>query len=183
MFELIKDGTFTPLPYRVFDGRNVQDAFRLMQRSGHIGKILITPPLPEEVKVPQERTSLKFARDGHHVVIGGLGGFGLEVCRWLADHGARRITLTSRSAVVSDQHKALFEALADKDVTVSVRSCDVTDRAAVHSLLTELRQSAPIKSIVHAAMVLDDGIIQQLDAKRFRKVLEPKIQGASCLMS
>ncbi len=181
VFELIKDGTFTPLPYRVFDGRNVQDAFRLMQRSGHIGKILITPPLPEEVKVPQERTSLKFAQDGHHVVIGGLGGFGLEVCRWLADHGARRITLTSRSAVVSDQHKALFEALADKGVTVSVRSCDVTDRAAVHSLLTELRQSASIKSIVHAAMVLDDGIIQQLDAKRFRKVLEPKIQGASLL--
>ncbi|WP_108819657.1 type I polyketide synthase [Pseudovibrio sp. Alg231-02] len=181
VFELIKDGTFTPLPHRVFEGRNVQDAFRLMQRSGHIGKILITPPKPEEVKVPQERTSLKFAQDGHHVVIGGLGGFGLEICRWLADNGARRITLTSRSAKVSEQHEKLFETLAEKGVTVSAVSCDVTDRTAVHGLLSELRQSAPLKSITHAAMVLDDGIIQQLDEKRFRKVLEPKIQGASLL--
>ncbi len=181
VFGLIRDGTFTPLPHRVFEGRNVQDAFRLMQRSGHIGKILITPPKPEEVKVPQERKSLRFAQDGHHVVIGGLGGFGLEICRWLADNGAHRITLTSRSAKVSEQHARLFEALAEKGVTVSAISCDVTDRAAINTLLTELRQSAPIKSITHAAMVLDDGIIQQLDEKRFRKVLVAKIQGASLL--
>ncbi|WP_082825650.1 type I polyketide synthase, partial [Pseudovibrio axinellae] len=90
VFALIKDGSLKALPYRQFDGRNVQDAFRLMQRSGHIGKILITPPKPELVKVPQERKSLAFSPDGHHVVIGGLGGFGLEVCRWLADNGARR---------------------------------------------------------------------------------------------
>ncbi|EEA93550.1 type I polyketide synthase [Pseudovibrio sp. JE062] len=181
VFELIKDGTFTPLPYRVFEGRNVQDAFRLMQRSGHIGKILITPPQPEEVRVPQERKPLEFSADGHHVVIGGLGGFGLEICRWMADNGARRITLTSRSANVSEAHEGLFETLANKGVTVSAVSCDVTDRAAINTLLTELRQSAPIKSVTHAAMVLDDGIIQQLDEKRFRKVLEPKVQGASLL--
>ncbi|SDQ15802.1 type I polyketide synthase [Pseudovibrio sp. Tun.PSC04-5.I4] len=181
VFALIIDGTFTPLPHRIFEGRSVQDAFRLMQRSGHIGKILVTPPEPAEIVVPQRHEALNFSSDGHHIVVGGLGGFGLEICRWLADNGARHITLTSRSATVSEQHQKLIETLAAKGVSVTTVSCDVTDRAALHKLLEEHRKSAPIKSIIHAAMVLDDGIIQQLDERRFRKVLEPKVQGADLL--
>ncbi|SDR44876.1 type I polyketide synthase [Pseudovibrio sp. Tun.PSC04-5.I4] len=181
VFALIKDGTFTPLPYLSFEGRDVQDAFRLMQRSGHIGKILITPPKPNEIKVPQVHSKLRFSSEGHHIVIGGLGGFGLEICRWLADNGAQRITLTSRSATISDLHQNLIETLAGKGISVSAVSCDVTDRTAVHNMLSAHRDTAPIKNIIHAAMVLDDGIMQQLDEARFRKVLEPKVQGASLL--
>ncbi len=181
VFLLIKEGIFTPLPYRVFEGRNVQDAFRLMQQSQHIGKVLVTPPKPETVKVAKAHRKLIFSSEGQHVVIGGLGGVGLEICRWLADNGACRIVMTSRSATVSPQHQQLFDELAQKGVLVSALKCDVTDHAALSSMLTELRRSAPLKSIIHAAMILDDGIIQKMDERRFRKVLLPKVQGASLL--
>lgn len=131
--------------------------------------------------MPRPQVALNFSPDGHHIIVGGLGGFGLEICRWLADNGARHITLTSRTATVSEQHQKLIQTLAEKGITVTTMSCDVTDRTAVHNLLEVHRKSAAIKTIIHAAMVLDDGIIQQLDEKRFRKVLEPKVQGASLL--
>src|SRR5260221_5110729 len=40
---LFAEGALVPLPYRMFSGSHVAEAFRLMQRSGHIGKIVVTP--------------------------------------------------------------------------------------------------------------------------------------------
>ena len=39
----------------------------------------------------------------------------------------------------------------------------------------------PIVGVIHAAMVLDDGILTNLDADRFRRVLAPKVAGADNL--
>ncbi|MEM8794687.1 MAG: type I polyketide synthase [Pseudomonadota bacterium] len=181
LFGLIRDGTFTPLPYRVFEGRNAEDAFRLMQRSGHIGKILITPPTPGEIKVPVETEPLSFSADGAHLVIGGLGGFGSAIAAWLADHGAREIVLTSRSGKVSTEHADLIGSLGKRGVTVTPVACDVTDRASIDAVLTDIRRKSAIKGVIHAAMVLDDGIMAQLDHERFEKVLAPKVTGAKNL--
>lgn len=181
VFSLVNDGTFTPLPYRVFEGEQVQDAFRLMQRSGQIGKILIRPPLANTIKVLDKVKPISFSADGAHVIIGGLGGFGSEIAKWVADHGAKTIVLTSRKGVIDKQHEEVIKKLKLMGISVIVKSCDVTHHISVENLLSELREIMPIKSIIHAAMVLDDGIITSLDAKRFEKVLSPKIKGADNL--
>ncbi|MDX5594363.1 SDR family NAD(P)-dependent oxidoreductase [Pseudovibrio sp. SPO723] len=181
VFELLADGTFTPLPHRRFEARSVQDAFRLMQRSGHIGKVLVVPPQSNEILVPPQRKPIQFSSAGSHLVIGGLGGFGGEIATWLADNGAREIVLTSRSGVVSDEHERVIANLGSRGVSVKVKSCDVTDRSALANLLESLRKQGPIKSIIHSAMVLDDGILTQLDEERFKKVLSPKVEGAQLL--
>ncbi len=41
--DLFAEGELSPLPHRVFDGAHIAEAFRLMQRAGHIGKIVVTP--------------------------------------------------------------------------------------------------------------------------------------------
>ncbi|WP_102868705.1 type I polyketide synthase [Pseudovibrio exalbescens] len=181
VFALLKDQVFTPLPHRRFEARSVQDAFRLMQRSGHIGKIIVVPPQEGEIKVPAPGDPVRFSSTGTHLVVGGLGGFGGQIANWLADRGARHIVLTSRRGQASEEHQRLIETLAAKGVLVEARACDVTDRGSLEGLLADLRQNGAIKGVIHAAMVLDDGILTSLDADRFARVLEPKVHGAALL--
>src|SRR2546429_462160 len=84
------EGVFAPLPYRSFGHDEVRDAFRVMQQSLHVGKIVVTPPSVAEIP---ETTAAAFtaAADGTHLIVGGLGGFGLATAAWLAEHGARHL--------------------------------------------------------------------------------------------
>ncbi len=181
VFDRLREGHFSFLPYRLFDGTSVQDAFRLMQRSGHIGKILVTPQAASEVRVPGKAVPLEFDGDGYHVIVGGLGGFGGEITRWLADHGARRIVVTSRSGATDEKHADLVRTLADDGIEVRAVRCDVTDRIELSAMLEDLRSQAPVKGVIHAAMVLDDGLMTSLDRDRFERVLAPKVAGAAYL--
>src|SRR5262249_27649416 len=44
IMRLFAEGELVALPHRVFEGGRADEAFRLMQRSGHIGKIVVRPP-------------------------------------------------------------------------------------------------------------------------------------------
>jgi myxalamid-type polyketide synthase MxaB len=62
--------------------------------------------------------------------------------------------------------------------TVVVAQADVADPAAVaHVLDTMARTLPPLRGIVHAAGVLDDGVLLQQTWSRFARVLAPKIEG------
>ncbi|MGE8943347.1 SDR family NAD(P)-dependent oxidoreductase [Leptospira interrogans] len=174
------DGAFVALPYRAFKSDDVVDAFRLMQKSGHIGKILVEAPKPD---CGQEDTVSEFrASDiGAHVVFGGTGGFGLEFAHWLADRGARDVVLVSRSGGEREKLDGLTKSLAERGVALRVATCDVTDRDAVGALLSDIRQRGRIAGIAHTAMVLDDCLIQSLSRQRLDKVLAPKVVGAQNL--
>ncbi|MER7187690.1 beta-ketoacyl reductase, partial [Streptomyces hyaluromycini] len=54
----------------------------------------------------------------------------------------------------------------------------IADRAAVLRLLTQVDAAHPLTAVVHAAGVLDDGVLTALDAGRFDAVLRPKADGA-----
>lgn len=177
IIEGFANGTYTPLPHRIFESAAVVDAFRLMQKSGHIGKIV--------VKAPAANSGMQFSNreftanpDGTHIIVGGTGGFGLEMAGWLADRGARHILLTSRSGGSSSTLTKLTAALFDRGVDLRVARCDAIDMEALSGLLAAERQKRPIVGIAHAAMVLDDGLIRNLTADRIAAVLAPKVAGA-----
>ncbi|MFZ0854411.1 MAG: SDR family NAD(P)-dependent oxidoreductase [Hyphomicrobiaceae bacterium] len=169
------DGTFTALAQRAFDGSEVVDAFRLMQQSGHIGKILVRPPLPASLPAPRCATRLAASAQGAHVIIGGLGGFGLATAEWLADRGARALVLVGRSEERSEAARRSIAALQLRGIEVRTLRCDAADAAALAQLLDQLRAEMPIKGIVHAAMLLDDALLRNLDAERIGRVLRAKI--------
>ncbi len=181
VLDLFAAGDLFPLPYRQFGGEAVIDAFRLMQQSGHIGKIVVTPPRREAWPGQAVREEFAISPDGSVLVVGGLGGFGLEICRWLVDNGAHHVVLTSRSGTISEDHQALIESCEARGVHVEAMACDAADRAALDSVLSDMRAKGPLTGIVHAAMVLDDALLTQLDESRFRAVLEPKVAGADNL--
>ncbi len=93
--QLFADGRLTPLPYRAFSHDEIGSAFRLMQNSGHIGKIVVRPPVAGKDKVlPAPGKPLRFSEDGIFLIAGGIGGFGLAAAEWLVAKGH----VASRSA-------------------------------------------------------------------------------------
>ena len=178
---LFATNALKPLPYRVFPASETLDAFRLMQQSGHIGKIVIQPPTSP---VPESRRGEPFRFDPArtHIVTGGFGGFGVEAARWLVDRGVRHLVLTGREGPRSEDALALVDALKARGVDLTVAHCDVADFGAMSRLMDDIaRTMPPVAGIIHAAMVLEDGLIAQLSADQMTRVLAPKVAGADHL--
>lgn len=170
-------GELGGLPYRVYDARHSDQAFRAMQRSQHIGKVVI---LPAERGQVRDRRSARFVADSHgmHVVVGGLGGFGFATACWLAARGAKHLLLIGRNVSLTDEQRRVMRELAEDGVTVETAQLDVTDAAATAAFLRDIQKRRPVKGIVHAAMVLDDRLIANLDEAAIREVVAPKVAGA-----
>jgi NADPH:quinone reductase-like Zn-dependent oxidoreductase/acyl carrier protein len=180
---LFASGDLRPLPYTLFAHDEVGEAVRLMQQSGHVGKILVRPPPPGAVR-PRKVSAKGFAADPDrtHLVTGGLGGFGLATAEWLVDRGARHLALVGRSGAASDAAKEAVAALAARGVNVRVGALDVADRHATERFMADLNQSMPpLAGVMHAAMILDDATVANLDEARLIEVLKPKIAGAETL--
>ncbi|TDG05294.1 beta-ketoacyl synthase, partial [Paracraurococcus ruber] len=85
----LADGTFRPLPATEFAPEEAEAAFRLLQSSGHIGKLVLRPPVADAPGAAARPAPLAGAAGGSVVVVGGTAGFGLEAARWLAAQGVR----------------------------------------------------------------------------------------------
>jgi acyl transferase domain-containing protein/acyl carrier protein len=110
---------------------------------------------------------------GSYLITGGLGGLGLKVAVFLAERGARHLVLCGRSGA-STMAKAVIESLEGVDVLVV--QADVSKEKDVVRLLAACPQ--PLRGIVHAAGLLDDGVLLQQSPARFEKVMSPKVKGA-----
>ncbi|NTX52451.1 type I polyketide synthase [Myxococcus sp. CA039A] len=123
-------------------------------------------------------TTLKLRGDATYLVTGGLGGLGLKLAGRLVERGARNLVLLGRRAPSSEARDSLreLEARGARVVTLQV---DISVEAQVTELLARLANTMPpLRGIVHAAAVLDDGMLLQQDLERFERVLGPKALGA-----
>jgi len=115
---------------------------------------------------------------GTHLVTGGLGALGLAVARWLVDRGARSIVLVGRGGP-SAGATATVEALRARGARVEVMRGDAGRAEDIAAILGAIRERLPaLCGIVHAAGVIDDGALLDLDARRLRSVMAPKLRGA-----
>jgi NAD(P)-dependent dehydrogenase (short-subunit alcohol dehydrogenase family)/acyl carrier protein len=105
---------------------------------------------------------------GTVLITGGTGMVGLAIARHLADQGADKLVLVSRSGQAD---------VGDISADVHVVAADVADRDAMAKLLAE----HPVDAIVHAAGVLDDHPVADLTPEQIDHVLRPKVQGAQVL--
>ncbi len=178
---LFAQNALKPLPYRAFSHDEISTAFRLMQSAGHIGKILVTPPARGREAVLQGRRPDFRVLPGTYLVIGGIGGFGLEAANWLAEKGASHLALATRSGTLDDDTRDAIARWQEMGIEASVHACDVTNETQLRALLADLRKAAPLKGVVHAAMVLDDALISNLSRERNRPVVHTKVEGAVLL--
>ncbi|WP_030072001.1 type I polyketide synthase [Halomonas alkaliantarctica] len=181
MMALFNDGTLSPLPFTAFSHNQVIDAFRYMQQARQIGKVVVTYEQP--IAPPRNETlgtgTMTLPGDASYLVTGGLGGFGLKTAQWLVSKGARQLVLLSRSGPASEEAQAAIATFEAQGVKVLAAACDITDRDALAVVMERIHHElSPLRGIVHAATVIDDGLIRNLDAERIQKVLAPKIDGA-----
>ncbi|WP_280431391.1 SDR family NAD(P)-dependent oxidoreductase, partial [Nocardia brasiliensis] len=114
--------------------------------------------------------------DGSVLITGGTGGLGALVAEHLvAEHGVRRLILVGRRGAQAAGAPELVARLRESGAEVELAACDVADRAELASLLTRIRAGHRLRAIVHAAGVLDDGMIEALTAERLDRVLRPKV--------
>jgi len=170
----LQEGELSPLPRRVFPIQEAAHAFRTMQRAEHIGKIVVSQP----AGTTDSRKSIPLRRDGTYLVTGGLGGLGQVVSRWLVGQGARHLVLVGRRKP-SDAARSQLAELEEAGARVVVMQADVSDEEQVAGVLGEIRASLPpLRGLIHAAGVLDDGVLMQQNWPRFNRVMESKADGA-----
>ena len=129
---------------------------------------------PNEVEI--ERQGLNIHKEGSYLITGGLGGLGLQVAQQLALEGAGQLVLASRRAIRSERTQKLILELEEADVQVHLVQADVSVESDVARLLSACPE--PLRGIIHAAGVLDDGVLSQQNVERFEKVMAPKVSGA-----
>ncbi|ODB78622.1 type I polyketide synthase [Micromonospora chalcea] len=169
-------GEFTALPVTTYDYADAAAAFGLMAQARHTGKIVLRPGGHEVAAVPPGEVPVRPAAT--YLITGGLGALGLETARWLAGRGARHLALLGRSRPSAYAGQVLDE-LRGQGVDVQVRQADIARHEDVTAVLADLdRTMPPLAGVVHAAGVLDDGLMLQLDRARFRAVAAPKVDGA-----
>jgi acyl transferase domain-containing protein/NADPH:quinone reductase-like Zn-dependent oxidoreductase/NADP-dependent 3-hydroxy acid dehydrogenase YdfG/acyl carrier protein len=167
-----------PIPHRVFPAADVASAFRLMKDARHIGKVVLAMDEPGVVAVPNS-SALSLRPDRTYLLAGGLGGFGLATAQWMADGGARHFVLVGRSGAASEEAQRGVEALRAAGARVTVEAADITDREQLGQIVERIEAGeAPLAGVVHAAMVLRDGMIENMTAEDMKEVLNPKILGA-----
>ncbi|MFJ4282333.1 thioester reductase domain-containing protein [Streptomyces massasporeus] len=142
------------------------------------GQVLV-PGLAEVPPGGEPRTGARWRSSGTVLITGGTGALGGLFARHLVRaHGVSRLLLVSRRGPAAAGATELAAELTGLGAEVRVVSCDLADREALTALLDTVPAEHPLTGIVHAAGVLDDGMIADLTPDRLAAVLRPKVHAA-----
>ena len=178
---LLDQRVFVPLPHRVFPVTRAVEAFRCMQHSRHIGKIVLSMNEVDRAAIAPGRpeTGLQLSPAASYLVTGGRGGFGLATAEWLVRKGARHLAVVGRSETTPPVAAAALERLRQDGAAVHEFAVDVADASQVAQLLRRIdRDMPPLRGVIHCAGVIQDSSLVNMTEADLRDVLRPKIAGA-----
>lgn len=190
--QLLKDGIMggvvQPLKTTVFERNQVEEAFRYMAQGKHIGKVLLQVCNEESCGTPIQNMSpfpaicrTMCLASHSYIITGGLGGFGLELAQWLTERGARKLVLTSRSGIRNGYQAKRVSEWQSRNVEVLVSTNDVSTLEGTERLIAEACTLGPVGGVFHLAMVLKDGMLENLTPQLFLDVNKPKYDGTKNL--
>ena len=112
-----------------------------------------------------------------HVIVGGLGGFGLELAQWLVEHGARYLVLTSPAGVATGYQDRRIRQWRQAGIAVSVSTGDVTDANETRALLRDAASVCRdgVGSVFNLAVILHDGLTSNQTAEEWSQATKPKV--------
>ena len=131
------------------------------------------------VAIEPLRTSRLFHPKKTYFLVGLTGELGRSLCQWMVSNNARYIALGSRNA---DLEPVWLEEMHALGATIKVYKMDVSDRDAIRSVYTAIRDTMPpVAGVCNAAMVLSDKLFVDMSADTMNKVLKPKVDGTKHL--
>ena len=168
-----EEGSLVAPITKTFPLARAVEAFGHLAQAKNIGKVALAMPAGSEKAAVRD--------DRSYLITGGLGALGLVVAQRLVDEGARHLVLCGRRGLDEAGMEAQLAVSELEAAGAQVRclAVDVAAREKVSALLATIqRDLPPLAGVVHAAGVLDDGTVQQLDGSRFETVFAPKVAGA-----
>lgn len=126
------------------------------------------------VPAPAGEARRRWRPHGTVLVTGGTGALGGHLARELARDGADHVVLTSRRGAASPGAADLVDDLRALGAEATVEAVDVSDRAALATLLAEHRPTA----VFHAAGVPHSAHFLALDEVELARILAGKVTGA-----
>ncbi|KAI0443526.1 ketoacyl-synt-domain-containing protein [Xylaria telfairii] len=177
---LIRYGKIRPIsPVTIFPISDVESAFKTLHSGKVYGKVVIVPHEDDSVNVtPPKKPAQLLKNHATYILIGGTGGLGRSMARWMVNRGARHLVLVSRSGSATGKVKELIEEAAAAGAEVIVRQCDVANPYDVEELINfGLEGMPPVRGLIHGAMVLRDVLFEKMTYNDYITVIESKVQG------
>lgn len=109
--------------------------------------------------VPPAPAPAQLKANATYAVVGGFGGLGRAVVRWMVSHGARNIIALSRSGARDQQSQSLIKEMEEKGIRVVGKACDVASECQITAMVREMEDDGmpPIRGVIQSAMVLRVG--------------------------
>ncbi|XP_022912997.2 fatty acid synthase-like [Onthophagus taurus] len=181
MHEGLKNGSIQPLTRTIFTQDQIEDAYRFMSTGKHTGKVLINLRNEERESniIPKKdlfQCTSKFYCDQNssYIIIGGLGGFGLELADWLVVKGCKHLVLVSRKGITTGYQDLRIRFWKKYLDNIVISNADVTNEKGCIELIDEAQKLGPVDGIFNLAVVLKDGLFNDLTSIDFEESFKPK---------
>ena len=178
LMPLFEGGSLRPLPAKVFPIQESIAAFRYMAGAKHVGKVVISLAQPAPL----------LREDGAYLIAGGWGDLGLQVAQRLIVRGARHLILIGRGGP-NPEREATIRQWRAEGATVEIVKADIADFEALRRAIADYlptsgrkkrgrgRGKPPLRGVIQAAGLIDDGILLNQTLERFEAVMRPKVAG------
>ena len=144
------------------------------------GQFLV-PRMKRVAAKSKSQAGLNVDSEGSFLITGGLGMLGRQAAKWLADNGASQVVLVSRRSP-DEPTTAFLDTIKQAGCDVIVHPADLSSRDDVEEMFAHFGSDwNSLSGVIHAAGILDDGLLGDQTWDRFEKVLAPKVVGASLL--
>ncbi|KAL7783077.1 hypothetical protein V8C37DRAFT_397515 [Trichoderma ceciliae] len=174
--DFYRRGYIKPIIANSFSHSNILEPLRRLQKSQHIGKFIVKMPDDlHQIPVEASYEETQLCNSGAHLFIGGLGGLGLAISRWLAERGAKHIVYLSRSAGLKPEDLNFTKELAALGCQVTLVTGDVTRYADVIRAVKAAGKR--ISGVLQASMVLKDCELDAMSWDDWSMASQIKIQG------
>ncbi|KAH8881784.1 polyketide synthase [Thozetella sp. PMI_491] len=167
-------------PITTYGISEVETAFRLLQSGKTTGKLVVVAGPGKQVKAAHLKSSDTLLNNNStYLIIGGTGGLGRSISRWMASKGARTLVLVSRSGRVDSAIAELTAELKESTGTsVVVKACDVANKNSVAQLIDFCsKELPPIAGVIHSGMVLRDVLFEKMTFEDYEAVISSKVAG------
>ncbi|OQS16150.1 polyketide synthase [Nocardia donostiensis] len=178
VFQKVTEGTYSPLPYQMFETEEVSKAFEETLRSSRLARIALRMDSPQPPVRPY-LPDIEISDIASYLITGGFGGFGLAIGRWLTLRGARRLVLLGRRGATTEEARRQLEAWRTVGVEVVEELVDVTDAAAIAEVVARAHSAEhPLRGVFHAAGAVADNRVSKMEPEQLDTVYRPKVHGA-----
>ncbi|XP_047362256.1 fatty acid synthase-like [Vespa velutina] len=175
--KLLKENAIKPIVRTIFGKDQIEKAFRFMAAGKHIGKVLI------KIREENEQLNTPILAEPYYrcfpnksyIIIGGLGGFGLELIDWLVLRNAKNIVITSRNGIKNGYQQMRIKTWESYGVNIKILvGLDAAKQEDCELIVKSAIDKGPVDGIFNLAVSLKDSICRNQTMKTFEECFKGK---------